>query len=306
MGRTPPAPAPPPPGAGPWRRQDATGSPLRAPDLVARFFGERGARHRHIGEPSPPSTASGLYMWSGYTAGHARQSENIRKARGLETWERTIIRQPDLRSWLEGDESWVAPEAWPLRWARVLPQHVTPLVWALNILPQSKDERRSAIVWRLPEEVQSGLAKAAAWAHGWTMLRDTEIEGAVPALRALQETLPFALWAYPVDLDALALPVTEGSKSGPHPRPFDLFDAYQARVRMVRDPLILNKKDLRLALPDWAQDWDNFHFLPRVPFDPVGRSSRTPLLAATSTEPRRPPGPPSTAPAGLASGRGRV
>lgn len=236
----------------------------------------------------PPKSDLGLYQLAGYTPEHKERysgwnpdSKAVLKGPWSEgpSYYRFIpfVRAfPQLREWLCGPEAYVAPDAWPAPVAEVMPAHITPLAFELGCFPSDRQSTQDGILYHAFYEDPYGVGALQAWARGWRV-EPRDWPHMAEAAQKLQTLVPFLLWAYPVQLETVALPHKDTRTRG-------IFDVYQQRAVLMKNPMSATRFTMQWGLPEWAQDLDNLMNLPPAPFDPF-RSSHTPHLAATA-EPR--------------------
>lgn len=223
-----------------------------------------------------PATEWCLYQLSGYSYGYHNtwNPDNYANSppakhlppQGYFRWQVWARTWPVLREWVESDDCWIPPDHWPPEVAEYMPAHVTPLAFAVGVLPDKRNDRRSALLYNLDPTVQAGLAALGAYSVGFP-LRPEDYPRMRLAAERLQEEVPFLLWAYNPNLAVVPLPEHK-----------DFFRANAVRSRLEEDPLVASKFILSHALEPEHQTLEFLLGLPQLPFDPL-RSSKTACLA---------------------------
>jgi hypothetical protein len=225
-------------------------------------------------EWDPPAKAMGFYQRAGYdhprgwSPSHGKRIYEVgSRAPGYVRVLPLIKAWTRLSLWLRSSQAFVAPPTWPGTVARVMPSHVTPFDFEVGCFP---DQGLVPRTLRKDDTLGWGVACLSAYAKGWPV-DATFYPAMAEATERLQEFVPFLLWAYPVEIDCLALPDD----------PSGSMRNFGARGILATNPLAANTKDLKLGLPAWARNRRYLLTLPPRPFD-ASRSSRQPLLAAAS------------------------
>lgn len=242
-------------------------NPVRRVDPLAGYFAEFGD-----GLLKTPSKATGLFALAG---GTMPKHDHYNYA----FWTSLLKSNSLVRHWVDMPISFVPPHIWPAPIARKLDTldmgHLEPWMFAHDFLPNGRDMRRRAIIYKLDPTLLRGMGALQAYTHGWPWERISGVHRTLigRALDALSECLPFLLWAY--NPNWLSIPMGRDKGSGRQGRTHYLV-RLGGRARLESDPLSATTQHLGQGIGHLYRDPAVIRELPRRDWTP--RSSRVALI----------------------------
>lgn len=203
----------------------------RVSDAFAAYLTSRPSAP--VGFKKVPHSLHGLFELAG---GYVPSRGGWPKS--LVYWDAQLRTDAFLRNWVRSGSAFLAPEDWPEKARGVLPDWVTPRVFAENVLPSDDVARRRGMVART-----EGLWSLDAYAHGWP-LRPDELDHVKPTMERLMKNPAFLVWAYDLNVDLAPMPFSK----------VDYFKRLDARAKLSDNPLGMTPLTLSWALPETLHD----------------------------------------------------
>lgn len=182
-------------------------------------------------------------------------------------WEGWLKGVERAKVWWDTPEALRPPETWSPSVSRMMPDHLSPGVWADHVTPWGQGILGYR-TWCPP-----GSGELSAYALGFP-LAEEELVRAARAASDLMTVPQYVIWAYDLDLDGL--PIPESART-------TLKRKIRMRELLQESPLLSGSVVLKAAIPKVMHDTANLLALCPRRSEGVGRTGKRSLSSARAS-----------------------